>query len=523
MVPAVLLALLFSVTTNDRAKAAERVALLVGVADYTVDYMDLDNPVNDVDALQPILQDLGFETTVVRDEGIAETTAALDSFANTLKDAEVGLFFFAGHGIQINGENFLLSNDVGQTAETILERSVKMSKIRQLFAENQPKHSVIIIDACRDMPFEVESSENNGLAATPQAYPGFLIAYATDPGNVALDGEGNNSNFTTALIEHLATPGLDLRLVFGRIRQDVVLTSNGAQVPWVEESLLESLQLKEGSGLESQANRDEIDAWRRLAGSGKLEGLQNYLESYPEGLFTQIAKQQIERLEGIERARASNSGTLAETVAQSNREQLTAALEILGFLPEVETAAHDDAALLRALDIYARAASVSTEKIRLEQINAEAARAALTLGAVMSGRIKSDIAALASIKQTKVVANEAVAEIKRLYGGTKEGEQALREVAVQVEAIDAAHDRVLARMDQSRSFYQRQLDRTSRHLRPFMTEDLVGSITRGPAGQHQAATGLITDDYRRFVRHLDVVSDPEKRGSIAWLTDFLPD
>jgi hypothetical protein len=141
----------------------------------------------------------------------------------------------------------------------------------------------------------------------------------------------------------------------------------------------------------------------------------------------------------------------------------------------------------------------------------------------MSGRNKSDIAALASIKQTKVVANEAVAEIKRLYGGTSEGEQALREVAVQVEAIDAAHDRVLARMDQSRSFYQRQLDRTSRHLRPFMTEDLVGSITRGPAAQHQAATGLVTDDYRRFVRHLDVVSDPDKRGSIAWLTDFLPD
>ncbi|MGD1922985.1 MAG: caspase domain-containing protein [Paracoccaceae bacterium] len=505
------------------AIAAERVALLVGVADYAVDHMDLANPVNDVDALEPILESLGFETTVIRDEGIETTAATLEGFAKKLKAAEVGLFFFAGHGIQINGENYLLARDVGQTAETLLDGSVKMSRIRQLFAQNRPKHSVIIIDACRDMPFTVESSERDGLAPTPQAYPGFLIAYATAPGTVAFDGEGNNSNFTSALIEHLATPGLDLRLVFGRIRQDVVLTSRGSQVPWVEESLLESLQLKEGSGLESQQNRDEIDAWRRLAGSGQLAGLKEYLDAYPDGLFAQIATQQVERLESIERARASNSGVLAETVAQSDREQLAAALEILGFLPELETTAHDDETLLRALDGYALAASVSSDKIRLEQINAEAARTALTLGAVMSGRIKSDMAALASIKQTKVVAEEAVAEIKRLYGGTADGKQVLQEAAVQVEAIDAAHDRVLARMDQSRSFYERQLERTSRHLRPFMTEELVGSVTRTAFQQQTAQTKLLSDDFERFVRHLDVVSDPEKRGSIAWLKDFLPE
>lgn len=516
-------ALWLSVGTTVQAAEGDRVALLVGVADYALDPIDLANPINDVDALEPLLTSLGFKTTVIRDQDYAETVATLERFEAELADAEVGLFFFAGHGLQINGENYLMTRSITEfSVENVTRNSIALSNLRQRFQRNGPRHSIIVLDACRNTPAEGDSADAPGLALTVQSYPGFLIAYATDPGNVAFDGEGENSTFTDALLDHLGTPGLDLRLVFGRVRQDVVLESAGDQVPWVEESLLDDLILNPappGAGDAPGNVSDEIAAWQRLDGSsGDLE---QYLADYPDGLFAPIAREQLQLIASAADAVPSSGqievAGLAGTDALSD---IAVALEVLGFLPQDEETAPDDEQLQVALRAYATHAGV-TDSIQADQLKAEAARMSVVVGGVTSQRIRSDLRALENIKKTRIVADEAIAEIKRLYGDTEDGRKVLQEVAGELALIDAAHDRVLARLDLSREFYDKQLQRTARHFRPYMTAS-------APAAGSERGLFLLadnelalSDDVDLFVRHVVEAADPEKRGSMAWLSDFI--
>ena len=128
------LTLCLSWTASTHAAQGNRVALLVGVADYALDPIDLTNPINDVDALEPVLSDLGFKTTVIRNQNYAETVATLDRFETELADADVGLFFFAGHGLQINGENYLMTRSITAfSVDNVTRNSIALSDLRQRF------------------------------------------------------------------------------------------------------------------------------------------------------------------------------------------------------------------------------------------------------------------------------------------------------------------------------------------------------------------------------------------------------
>lgn len=518
-----ILVLWLSLVATVQAAEGDRVALLVGVADYALDPIDLTNPVNDVNALEPLLSGLGFKTTVIRDQDYAETIATLDRFEAELENAEVGLFFFAGHGIQINGENYLMTRSITEfSVNNVTSNSITLSELRQRFQRKGPRHSIIMLDACRNTPAEDDSSDAPGLALTVQSYPGFLIAYATDPGNVAFDGEGENSTFTQALLHHLGTPGLDLRLVFGRVRQDVVLASDGDQVPWVEESLLDDLILKPalpGDGDAPDSHSDEIAAWQRLDGS--TEDLQRYLKDYPDGLFVPIAKQQLQLIADAGNAAPQTGEIEIEGLADSDAlSDIAVALQVLGFLPDSEAAAGDGEQLQVALRAYANHAGV-TEAVQADQLKAEAARMSVVVGGVTSQRIRSDMKALENIRQTRTVAEEAIAEIKRLYGDTEDGKKVLQEVAGELKRIDAARDRVLARLDLSREYYDQQLKRTARYFRPYMN-----AVAQAPGAQRGLSLIAdeqlaLSDDVDLFVRHVIETADPEKRGSMAWLSDFI--
>jgi uncharacterized caspase-like protein len=196
------------------AFAADRVALLIGNGIYENKALSLRNPVNDVVALSEKLISLGFIVITAQDASVSDMNNALRSFEKQMSGADMGLFFYAGHGSQVTGENFLLAADFADaTSEGVKSAAMTLTAVREAFGRAKPKAGIIILDACRDNPLNITLGTNKnpvGLARTKGA-SGLLVAYATDPGNVAFEGNGNNSVFTTALLKHLSEPGLDVR------------------------------------------------------------------------------------------------------------------------------------------------------------------------------------------------------------------------------------------------------------------------------------------------------------------------
>ncbi len=226
----------------------ERVALVVGNGAYQA-ASPLANPANDAAAVGAALQRVGFHVTTIVDADYRAMAQAIRSFGSRAHGAEVALFFYAGHGLQVYGENFLLpvTASIDEPGDLRYE-AFTLSLVLAELEEAEPGLSVVILDACRDNPItrrltrQAQSlgrsvSVGQGLAAT-QGGTGTLIAYATAPGELALDGDGANSPFTEALVRWIVEPDLEVGLMFRRVRETVLSTTGGAQVPWVEESIV---------------------------------------------------------------------------------------------------------------------------------------------------------------------------------------------------------------------------------------------------------------------------------------------
>jgi uncharacterized caspase-like protein len=209
------------------AREGRRVALVVGNGAYAEAGAALPNPPNDARAVAGSLRGLGFEVLEAVDLDHPAMLEGLDRFAARLEGAEVGLFFYAGHGLQVAGENYLVPTDarLGREAQVRLQ-TVPVRTVLELMEAEVPTR-VVLLDACRDNPLARTLARGMGAArsaavgqglAQVQAGVGTLIAYATAPGSVALDGAGRNSPFTAALLDHVATPGLEVRQVLGRVR-----------------------------------------------------------------------------------------------------------------------------------------------------------------------------------------------------------------------------------------------------------------------------------------------------------------
>ena len=236
------------IASNGMARAAERAALVVGNSAYTA-LPSLANPRSDAAAVADRLAAAGFAVTRVVDADGPALRRNLERFAADARDADVALFFYAGHGVQINGENHLLPVSVQPTdAGSILEESITLAQVRGALQAAAPDLLVLVLDSCRENPFGAIATAATAESGAPleieaglaqaEGGIGLLIAYATQPGQVAWDGAGRHSPFTDALLDHLTTPGLDIRLMFGRVREQVVAQTRGLQIPWVEEAVL---------------------------------------------------------------------------------------------------------------------------------------------------------------------------------------------------------------------------------------------------------------------------------------------
>lgn len=224
------------------AAAGTRLALVIGNGKY-VNVPVLENPPNDAADLANALRSVGFDVIEQRDASRDAMTKAIREFSARLHGADTALFFYAGHGMQMNGENYLIPVDADiQTPADLRFNTVDLTDIQQEM-EASGRVNIIILDACRNNPFAERLAQggravpSRGLGRLDAVGEGSLIVYSTQPNNVALDGAGRNSPFTAALIKHVTTPGIEVRQMLSRVRGDVLATTERRQTPWDSSSL----------------------------------------------------------------------------------------------------------------------------------------------------------------------------------------------------------------------------------------------------------------------------------------------
>jgi tetratricopeptide (TPR) repeat protein len=224
---------------------SRRVALVIGNGRYQ-HAAQLPNPPNDAADIAQALRKLGFDVVEGRDLGKREMEDKIREFGRKLERADLALLFYAGHGMQVAGRNYLVPVDA--KLERAGDLSLDTIEVGQILAqmEAEKRVNLVFLDACRDNPLARSFSRSLGTRSTSvgsglaaiQSAVGTLIAYATQPENVALDGDGRNSPFTAALLKHMATPSLEISALMKRVRADVIAATHEKQVPWDHSSLV---------------------------------------------------------------------------------------------------------------------------------------------------------------------------------------------------------------------------------------------------------------------------------------------
>lgn len=221
---------------------ADRIALVMGNANY--EDGPLNSPVNDAEDLARILRNLGFEVNLARNQNQREMEKSIQNFANQLRDKEIGLFYYSGHGIQVGEFNYLLP--IKHRIESPVDvkyNSVNAQVILDKMESAGSVVNIIILDACRDNPLKSLSKSlfgsNKGLKTMEAPQGSFVIAYATRPGGVAIDGTGRNSIYTKYLLKHIKSEELELKQILQNVAKDVNNETNQGQRPWFHSSLID--------------------------------------------------------------------------------------------------------------------------------------------------------------------------------------------------------------------------------------------------------------------------------------------
>jgi hypothetical protein len=318
----IVLSLFCMLFAADAARADKRVAFVVGNGAYK-NVAQLPNPPIDAKAMAAVLRNVGFDvvegTNLTRDA----MTERLLEFGKKAQGADVAVFFYAGHGIAISGTNYLLPIDADIKSEMDVKLGAAINidlTLDQTMSDAKVK--LVFLDACRDNPFAAKIKSNSatrsvsvqtGLAEMKSG-EGTLIAFATGPGQTALDGqEGTNSPFTRALMAHITEPGVEIQQAMTEVRAQVNEETNKGQLPWGHTNLIGSVYLNPAAAPAANAAAPssspaavastsggsdvELEFWRSIKDSNKPEELNAYLTSYPNGQFKSLALARIASLE----------------------------------------------------------------------------------------------------------------------------------------------------------------------------------------------------------------------------------
>lgn len=281
---------------------AKNYALLIGNSAYSIG--PLDNPANDAHDLANVLKSTGFETTVILNQNAEAMTKAIREFGEKLRNNDgIGFFFFAGHGVQVVGENYLLPVAFPFRNETEVQaHAVSANLVLRYMEDAKNRVNVVVLDACRNNPFiKTRSLKTRGLAPM-DAPSGSLVAFSTAPGTEASDGSGRNGLYTKHLMANLKVPGLTVEQVFKRVREAVENESEreiGRKQSPREESSLKGGDIYFVPGtvpvVADAAGTDAVELayWNSIAGSANTADFESYLAQYPRGKFAELARNRL--------------------------------------------------------------------------------------------------------------------------------------------------------------------------------------------------------------------------------------
>jgi uncharacterized caspase-like protein len=297
------------------AYAEKRVALVIGNGNYGK-VAKLANPPRDAAAVENLLRRAGFDVVEERDLSNNAMRRALREFADKASEADIAVVFYAGHGIEVNGANYLIPVDaVLETDLAVEDETVPLERVYQVL-EQAKRLRLVVLDACRDNPF-VRSvrrtistrSIGRGLAKVEVLTSDTLIAFAAKAGSTADDGQGANSPYTSALVKHLATPGLDVRLAFGRVRDEVLHSTKGRQEP-IYYGSLGGAEI----ALVPSADADAPRVCREVEGMSNAAVLATMAAKHKGTLAADCIAARLEQLKQIEAAKTTAA---KETAAKS--------------------------------------------------------------------------------------------------------------------------------------------------------------------------------------------------------------
>jgi len=229
----------------------KRLALVIGNSQYSHSN-NLANPINDAKDMATALKRLGFEVILKKNLSLNEMRETVDDFGERLIKYDVGLFYFAGHGLQANNKNYLLPVDANPKKESEVEyHGLKVDRVLAQLEDNTKGTNIIILDACRNNPFERSwgrSGRDRGFRVMSSPL-GSVIAYSTAPGTVASDGNGRNGHYTNFLLKHIEEPNIPVSLMFQKVRADMIQAYGTSQRPWESSSLLKSFYFNKKENL----------------------------------------------------------------------------------------------------------------------------------------------------------------------------------------------------------------------------------------------------------------------------------
>ena len=350
------------------AFAGKRVALVVGDSAYQ-NVPPLRNPANDAAMMEITFRQAGFDVVDARhDLSAQETRQALRQFADSAQDADIAVIYYAGHGVEVDGINYLIPVDARLERDNdVFDEALPLDRVL-LAVEPARQLRLVILDACRDNPFAktmkrtvASRAIGRGLAKVEPDSPNLLIAYSAKAGSTAQDGNGSNSPFTMALARHLTTPGLDIRKAFGFVRDDVLKNTGNQQEPFVYGSLGgEDVALVPGSSsaqapvanAQTETRRD----YELALQIGNKAAFDAFLAQHPDGFYASLTRLQLEKI-AAEQAHAA----AVEKANQAEQERARLAAE--GAQKELQAKAEADA---RAAD-QARIAAERAKQVAQQQ------------------------------------------------------------------------------------------------------------------------------------------------------------
>jgi uncharacterized caspase-like protein len=288
--------------------AHRRVALVVGNSAYRYTPR-LENPRNDAADIGSALRQIGFHVIEGVDLDKGAFDARIAEFAEALKGADVGLFFYAGHGIQVSGHNYLVPIDATLTTVAALDLEMVRLDLVHRTMEREARTNLLFLDACRDNPLSRNLARAMGLPdvgrglAAVESGAGTLISFSTQPGNVALDGRGRNSPFSGALARQLRTSREDLNAILISVRNDVMRQTDRQQVPWEHSALTRRFYFKAGTDQTAAPasaaqirSREAAEAWSATKDSSSLALLDAFAAHYGDTFFAELARARMDEL-----------------------------------------------------------------------------------------------------------------------------------------------------------------------------------------------------------------------------------